>query len=112
MQIEYKGSSGNSNVLGCWLIGILTVVVIIAIISFVFDFLFISFPLLGFALIAYWIFVGVRNRKRRQAMMADYEQQYEEYYQQTTTAQPTAPTSVIDADYRVVDDKKDENKDE
>lgn len=109
MQIEYKGSSGNGNALGCWLIGILTVVVIIAIVSFVFDFLFVSFPLLGFALIAYWIFVIVRNRKRRQAMRADYEQQYEEYYQQAN--QQTPPTSVIDADYRVVD-QKDEKHDE
>ncbi|MGL4623764.1 MAG: hypothetical protein ACRCWD_02630 [Culicoidibacterales bacterium] len=108
MQIEYKSSSGNANVLGCWLVGILTLVVVIAIIGFVFNFLFVAFPLIGFALIAYWIFVGIRKRKRREAMMADYEQQYEEYYQQQTNQQ-TPPTSVIDADYRVVDSEDDKH---
>ncbi|MGL6249195.1 MAG: hypothetical protein ACRC3A_08860, partial [Culicoidibacterales bacterium] len=78
-------------------------------VSVVFNFFFVAFPVLGFGLIAYWLFAAYRSRKRRQEMMSDYTQQYENYYQQDQPKQ-SQPKSVIDADYRVVDEEQKENE--
>ncbi|MGL5383826.1 MAG: hypothetical protein ACRDCZ_05735 [Culicoidibacterales bacterium] len=104
MQIEYNTGRPGSN-LGCWLWGILILALVLGGISVVFRFFFVTFPLFGFALIAYWLLASYRARKRRQAMMDDYTQQYEQYYQQDQQKQ-APPTSVIDADYRVVDEQQ------
>lgn len=106
MQINYQtGRSGGSG-LGCWIWGILIILLIGTGISMFFNFFFVAFPLLGVALVGYWIYSIYRGRKRRQAMQEQYQQQYENYYNQAETPKQTPPTgSVIDADYRVVDEQ-------
>ncbi|MGL5296782.1 MAG: hypothetical protein ACRDAO_07590 [Culicoidibacterales bacterium] len=112
MQIEYNSGGANKSTLGCWLWAILIIMLIFGGISLFFNIIFSLPPFIIVLIIAYIVYSRYQKQKRRQMQQEQFEQQFGQFYEQQDTAKRAQQQSesVIDADYRVVDDSDIQSK--